>query len=105
MAAIVAGFTTVTTPGKAVPLATGSVPVPANWITFWPRVVSGTSNTGEVRVGGPTVNGAIPSGTGGRMSPGDSSVAWPHMGGSYDLRTVYVDGDSGGDGVQWICGV
>ena len=105
MAALYHGFKTSTTPGTAVPLATGLNPVPATWITFFPRIVAGVANTGEVRIGGvPNAgdNGAIPSGSGCPMRPGDSSVAWPTA--SYDLRTVYLDVDVSGEGVQYIWG-
>ena len=108
MAAIFHGHQTVPSPGTAVPLATGNVPVPANWITFFPRSVGGVANIGEVRIGGVPLAadaGAIPTGSGCPMRPGDSSVAWPQWG--YDLRTIYVDADApnSGDGVQYIFGL
>ena len=105
MAALYHGYKTSITPGAAVPLATGNVPVPATWIMFFPRIVGGVANVGEVRIGGvPNAadSGAIPSGSGCPMRPGDSSVAWPTA--SYDLRTIYLDLDSSGDGIQYIWG-
>lgn len=104
MAALHHGYLTSTTPGTAVPFATGSTPVPATWFTVFPRVVSGNANAGEVRLGGPPLpgdNGAIPPGKGMRLSPGDASVAWPEQG-AFDLRQVYMDVDSSGDGVQYV---
>ena len=105
MAALCHGYKISTTPGTAVPLATGDAPVPATWITFFPRIVGGTSNTGEVRIGGYPLaadSGAIPTGSGCPLHPGDASVAWPTA--SYDLRTIYLDVDSSGDGLQYIYG-
>lgn len=106
MAALYHGFKTSTTPGTAVPLATGLNPVPATWITFFPRIVAGVANTGQVRIGGvPNTadSGAIPSGSGAPIGPGDASVAWPVH--DYDLRTLYLDVDQSGDGVQFIYGL
>jgi hypothetical protein len=101
MAGIFAGFHTVASAGTAEPLATGTTPVFADYLVFFPRVVSGTQNTGEIRIGGkPPSGNAIPSGTGMRLSPGDAGVAWPLRG--YDLRSIYVDCDTSGDGVQYI---
>lgn len=106
MAATIHGYKTVTAAGTAVPLATGSQPVPANWLTIYPRVVSGVSNVGEVRIGGiPTAPATgIPSGSGARLSPGDAAVVW-NTPGYFDLREIYVDADNNGDGVQWLGGV
>ena len=106
MAALYHGFKTSTTPGTAVPLATGTVPVPATWITFFPRVVSGTGNAGEVRIGGVPLaadSGAIPSGSGCPIRPGDASVAWPVQ--DYDLRSIFLDVNQSGDGVQFVWGL
>jgi len=103
MAGIYHGFQTVASAGTAVPLATGSVGVYADYLVFFPRVVSGTPNVGEIRIGGkPPSGNNIPTGSGMRLLPGDAGVAWPIPG--YDLRTIYVDADNSGDGVQYIYG-
>lgn len=99
------GFKIVTTAGIAVPLSTTSVP--CTFITFFPRVVSGVPNTGQVRLGGPPLSGdgtAIPSGKGMPLSPGDAGVAWPSGAQSYDLNNIYIDADTNSDGTQYIYG-
>jgi len=100
------GYKTVTTAGTAVPLSATSQKI--SFITIYPRIVSGVSNTGQVRIGGLPLSGdsgAIPSGKGIPLNPGDAAVVWP-LGAtiSTDLSTVYVDADNNGDGVQFVWG-
>lgn len=107
------GFKVVTAAGTAVPLS--PTRVMASFVTIFPRIVSGVSNVGEVRIGGnPTLasNGGtaattgIPSGSGMPLNPGDAGVIWPMMAVSpIDLNTVYVDATNSNDGVQFIWGV
>lgn len=99
MAATFHGYAVNNTPGTSVPLAT--VATPASWVTIYPRIVDDTANTGQVRLGGP---GGIPSGSGAPMNPGDAAVTW-WAGGYYDLREIYFDVDTTGDGVQFAYGV
>ena len=47
---IIHGYTTVTTPGTAVPLSTTRQEIA--WLTVFPRKVDQTTNSGAVRVGG-----------------------------------------------------
>lgn len=102
------GSKTVPAAGTAVPLS--ATPVKCQWITFFPRIVGGTSNTGEVRIGGrlqgaATAPASIAQGTGMPLQPGDAGVAWPTGApGMYDLAQIYIDADNNNDGVQYIYG-
>lgn len=108
------GFKRSTTPGTAVSLSAARIM--ASFVTIYPRIVSGVSNVGEVRIGGnptvgdnvtlnPNAGKAIPTGSGMPLQPGDAGVIWPMMASSpVDLSTVFIDVDNSGDGVQFIYG-
>jgi hypothetical protein len=98
-------FKIVAIPGTAVPLSATSQRVA--FVTFFPRQQSGNPNVGEVRLGGlPTAPAiGIPSGSGMRLSPGDSGVAWPIQStNGYDLAEIYLDADNANDGIQFVWG-
>lgn len=106
------GFAVVAAAGTATPLA--ATRTLASWITIQPRSVSGGTNQGEIRIGGvpslPSNGGVagqknIPTGSGFRIKPGDSAVAWamPAVN-PLDLNTTFIDADTNGDGVQFIYG-
>lgn len=107
------GYATNSTPGVAVPLSSNHFK--ASFVTIFPRSVNGSSNAGEVRLGGmPTasnnvaLNGvttAIPPGTGMPLGAGSAGVVWPMMAANpIDIATIYFDVDSANDGVQFIYG-
>jgi hypothetical protein len=100
------GYAVVTTAGTAVAITPG-VRTPTAFLTIYPRIVSGTPNVGQVRIGGQPISPAtgIPSGSGMPLSPGDAGVVWPISATCpHDLSTIYVDADNNGDGIQFIWG-
>lgn len=101
------GFAVVSAAGTAVQLLASTSPArPTGFITIYPRIVSGTPNVGEVRIGGiPLTGTSIPSGSGAPLYPGDAAVVWPFGGNaSVELQDLWVDADNNGDGVQFLFG-
>ena len=98
------GYKINSTPGTAEPLMPARTLI--SWVSAWPRHVDDTDNTGEVRLGGPPLDadaGAIPSGSGAPLNPGDAAVVWPAHGvNPYDLNQIYMDVDQAEDGVQFV---
>jgi hypothetical protein len=101
------GFKTVAVAGVAEPLM--PVSTPCSFVTIFPRVVSGTPNVGEVRIGGKESllgtypPASIPPGSGMLLNVGDSGVAWPTPGpGMLNMNSIYIDALNSGDGVQFI---
>jgi hypothetical protein len=104
----------VTTAGVAEPIS--AVSIKCAWVTFFPAQSDGTSNAGQVRIGGGQVNlstGAvtfpptsIAPGLGLPLNGGDSGWTWnPQAPNPYDLSNIYIDADNADDGVQGVYGV
>ncbi len=87
------GSKTVTTAGT--PEALSATSVKCNWILMQPLA----ANTGATYVGASTVTAT----RGVRMLVGDSDVVWPMSSfACYDLNSIYIDGATSGNGVQFI---
>ena len=87
------GSATVSSAGTPVPLSTTSVK--CNWISIQPLA----ANTGAVYLGASTVT----STRGISLLVGDFGIAYPMLAfAGYDLSTIYIDGATNGNGVQFI---
>ncbi len=106
----------VTAAGTAESIA--SVSIPVSWVLFFPAKSDGTSNAGQVRIGGyvrsltspilttpATKPTSIPAGTGAPLNAGASNLVWNAQATNpFDLSQIFIDADTSGDGVQGMYG-
>jgi hypothetical protein len=81
--------------GTAVPLADHSIAIRAVWVTAM------TPNTNPVAIGGSDVVGSAAGRKGIVLRPGDPSVKLCAEDGVDELSDVYVDAQTGTEGVTW----